>query len=320
MKMQNHVTAIRDRKMPVRLKKIKKLGTIKPHYVESTPFVWKDELMIFEWVRSDFWAHNGNERGYYHIVNLEKNTASKPFAHEHAFGCSYTENGKVYVYGIRGNDGWTNKLDMFVSSDLENWEERECLTVPEDMCAFNTSVCKGKDGYVMAIEVGTKESKHPIIGCNFTMIFAVSKDLYNWELLPIEKYIYSADRYTACPSIRYFGDYYYMVYLEELPFERYVPYVARSKDLETWEIGDYNPFLTFDDEDKKFVYPERLSEEEKKYIANAYDCNNSDVDFCDYNGKTIITYSWGNQHGKEFLALAEYDGTLEELLKSFFAD
>ena len=35
-------------------------------------------------------------------------------------------------------------------------------------------------------------------------------------------------------------------------------------------------------------------------------------------GKTLITYSWGNQYGKEFLALAEYDGSSEEFLKSFF--
>ena len=35
-------------------------------------------------------------------------------------------------------------------------------------------------------------------------------------------------------------------------------------------------------------------------------------------GKTVIMYSWGNQHGKEFLAMAEYDGSLQELLESFF--
>ena len=57
---------------------------------------------------------------------------------------------------------------------------------------------------------------------------------------------------------------------------------------------------------------------EDKYIANAFDCNNSDIAFCDYNGKTIIMYSWGNQYGKEFLAMAEYDGSLQELLESHF--
>ena len=105
MKMIDHNKPIQQKKMPIREKKIKKLGTIKPHYVESTPFVWKDELVIFEWVRADSWAHNGNERGYYHIFNPEKNTCSKPFGYDHSFGSSYEENGVVYVHGVKGNDG-----------------------------------------------------------------------------------------------------------------------------------------------------------------------------------------------------------------------
>ena len=69
---------------------------------------------------------------------------------------------------------------------------------------------------------------------------------------------------------------------------------------------------------KKILYPEKFNEEQVQYIENAFNLNNSDVDFCTFNGKTIILYSWGNQLGKEFLALAEYDGTEEEFLKSFF--
>ena len=56
----------------------------------------------------------------------------------------------------------------------------------------------------------------------------------------------------------------------------------------------------------------------RNYAENAVNCNNSDFDLCDYNGKTIITYSWGNQLGKEFLALAEYHGNSREFLQSFF--
>lgn len=319
MKMIDCEKAIRDRDMPIMNKKIKKIGTIKPHFVESTPFVYNDELMIFEWVRPDSWAHDGNKKGYYHIVNLEKNTSSAPFAYEHAFGCCYEENGIVYVFGVKGNDGWTNQIDMFWSDDMKKWKSKEAVVkVPKDMCVFNTSVCKGKDGYVMAIEVGTRASKHPIIGCNFTMVFAESKDVFEWSLLPMEDYVYSPDRYTACPSIRFYGEYYYMVYLEAFPFGRFDPYVARSKDLLEWEIADMNPFLHYGDEDKKIIFPERLTEADKELILNAYNCNNSDVDFCDYKGKTIITYSWGNQVGKEFLAMAEYDGCLCELLESRF--
>ena len=113
MKMIDHNEAIQKKKMPIQAKKIKKLGTIKPYYVESTPFVWNGELVIFEWVRSDSWTHNGNEHGYYHIFNPGKNSVSKPFGYDHAFGSSYEENGTVYVHGVSGSDGWTNQIDMF---------------------------------------------------------------------------------------------------------------------------------------------------------------------------------------------------------------
>ena len=78
------------------------------------------------------------------------------------------------------------------------------------------------------------------------------------------------------------------------------------------------PLLRYFPSDKQIICPERFTAEEKEYIENAVDCNNSDFDMCYYNGKTVITYSWGNQYGKEFLALAEYDGSNEEFLKSFF--
>ena len=61
-----------------------------------------------------------------------------------------------------------------------------------------------------------------------------------------------------------------------------------------------------------------MTDEQRKFIAGAVDRNNSDVDFCEYRGRTIITYSWGNQRGTEFLAEAVYDGTLASFLKGFF--
>jgi len=305
-------------KMPRQKKKIKKLGTLKPHFVETTPFVRGGRLYNFEWVRSDAWAHNGRKEGYYHIVDMETFEESKPFGYGHAFGCCYEENGTVYVHGVQGNEGWTNKIDVLWSDDMENWNCKLALEMPYGLYVFNTSVCKGPDGYIMAIEVGTRESKHPIAGCNFTIVYAKSPDLFNWELLPMDKYIYSPSKYTACPSIRYYDGYYYIVNLESAPFHRWIPYIVRTPDFELYEPGLINPFLMFGDEDKELMYPERLTDEEKELIETAFNCNNSDVDFCDFNGKTVITYSWGGQSGLEFLAMAEYDGTLEELLKSHF--
>jgi hypothetical protein len=111
---------------------------------------------------------------------------------------------------------------------------------------------------------------------------------------------------------------YYIVYLEGLPFYRWTPYIVRAHDLLEFEVGILNPFMLFGDEDRQLFHPEFFSKEEIESIKNSPNCNNSDVDFCEHLGKTYITYSWGNQLGNEFLALAEYDGSLEELLKSFF--
>jgi hypothetical protein len=139
-------------------------------------------------------------------------------------------------------------------------------------------------------------------------------------MLDTMDYSYCRDRYTACPCLRYVDGYYYIICLESAPFHRWIPYIARSRDLKEYELGVINPVMWFDNEDKKVICPERFTAEELDYIAHAVNCNNSDFDMCEYRGKTVITYSWGNQYGKEFLALAEYDGTQEEFLKSFFAD
>ena len=131
MKIIDFNVAIKQKQMPINQKKIKKLGTLKLDVVESTPFVWKDELVIFEWIRSG-WGRTKNEKGYYQIFNPVKNTASEPFGHEHAFGCAYEEKGIVYVYGVKGNGGWTNQLDMFWSNDSVHWHSTRC----RDVCRY----------------------------------------------------------------------------------------------------------------------------------------------------------------------------------------
>jgi len=70
-------------------------------------------------------------------------------------------------------------------------------------------------------------------------------------------------------------------------------------------------------DDKKIADP-RLTVEQRDKIAKAVNINNSDVDFCEFKGRMIIYYSWGNQQGIEFLAQAYYNGSLADFLQSFF--
>ena len=76
--------------------------------------------------------------------------------------------------------------------------------------------------------------------------------------------------------------------------------------------------MMFDDEDKRIARVNSLDAPTAQAMMRAVNCNDSDVDFCDFNGRTVILYSWGNQRGTEFLARAEYDGTWQERLESYF--
>lgn len=316
--LKSYREQLKTAEIPVR-KTLRKLGTVKISAVEATPVVWKDKLLRFEWSRNSEWGKPGGvkrETGCYYFIDMETEAVVSEFAEGHAFGCCYTENEKMYVHGVKGNGGG-NEISTFVSSDLQHWEQSTALVLPEQIQIYNTSVCKAGDRYVMAIEIGGDD---PAVGRPYTCVFAESKDLVHWNMLDMMEYSYCRDRYTACPCLRYYDGYFYIICLESAPFHRWIPYIARSHDLRDFELGVINPVMWFDNDDKKVIHPERFTKEQLEYLSKAVNCNNSDFDMCDYGGKVVITYSWGNQYGKEFLALAEYDGTQEEFVKSFFAD
>lgn len=88
--------------------------------------------------------------------------------------------------------------------------------------------------------------------------------------------------------------------------------------MKQWESSRLNPVMASSGDDKIIANP-TLTAEQRKAIAEAVDINNSDVDLCEYRGKRVISYSWGNQQGQEFLAEAVYEGTLVSFLGGFFS-
>ena len=66
----------------------------------------------------------------------------------------------------------------------------------------------------MALEIGAPDE---IAGKPFTIVFARSDNMIDWEMLDPIKYVHTKDRYSACPVIRYSEGYYYMI-LESLRF------------------------------------------------------------------------------------------------------
>lgn len=288
---------------------IEKLGTIDCDMVETTPVVWRGKLLRFEYVRENY-RPNTTGMSYFRFADVAAGSVTPAFAAGYHLGSAFVQGDTMYVYGVPKWGG--GQIQVFWSKDLRQWRDGLALDLP-GWEIFNTSVCKGADGYVMAFEIGAPPAE---TGVAFTMRFARSPDLLHWQLTPADC-VYTKDRYSACPALRYLDGRYYMIYLEARPGPTYEPHIVRSRDLVTWESSPHNPLMQFGPEDKRIANP-RLTAEQRARIEQAVNLNNSDVDLCEFEGRTVITYSWGNQQGNEFLAEAVYKGRLADFLRGWF--
>ena len=289
--------------------RIVKLGTIACDTVETTPLVWRGRLYRFEYVRPGD-RHNATGNSYLHLVDLVTGQPTPPFGQGYHLASAYSTGERVYVYAppIWG----ASTLRVFWSDDLVHWESALALDVP-GWGIYNTAVCRDPQGYLMAIELGEPPE---LVGERFTMLFARSGNLLDWEVLSPE-HVYAREKYTACPAMRWLDGWYYMVYLAHEP-PGFNPYIVRSRDLVTWEASPFNPIMHYQpDVDRRIANP-ALSTEDCAAIAVAVNINNSDVDFCEFEGRVVLYYSWGNQEGIEFLAEAYYEGTEADFLRGFF--
>lgn len=277
--------------------------------VETTPVVFGGRLLRFEYVRENY-RPNKTGTSYFRFVDVESGECTPAFAHSHHFGSAFVNNGTAFVYGVKSGGGPI--MRVFWSADLKEWNSKVALDLL-GWGMFNSSVCRGKERYVMAIELDKPPQE---VGVPFTVRFAESDDLISWRLTPPDC-VYSKDRYTACPALRFFGSHYYMIYLEAKPGPPYEPHIVRSRDLVHWQSSPFNPVMQFSDEDKR-IASAGLDAGQRERIRRAININNSDLDLCEFRGKTVIYYSWGNQTGTEFLAEAVYDGSLKDLLETFF--
>jgi len=288
---------------------IRRLGTIDCDLVETTPVVFKGRLYRFEYVRMGY-AGNTTGDSYFRFVDHETGACSPGFARGYHLGNVMVHEDVLYVTGTDIWDG--ERVDLFASGDMESWKTWNALNLP-GYGIFNTSMCRAEDGFVLMFEVGKPPE---IAGVPFTARFATSADLRTWELTAAEC-TYSKDRYTAPHALRWLEGWYYNFYLEALPGPAYDQRVVRSRDLVKWELSPLNPVLEASDEDRVAASP-NLTAQERARIATAVNINNSDIDFCEFEGRLIINYSWGSQQGVEHLAEGVYEGTLREFLLGWY--
>lgn len=297
---------------------IRKLGTIACDIVEATPLVFRNELYRFEYIRPSVRnVKNTLGTSYFQLVNVRNGALSAPFAFDHHLGCAYVDQDTVYSVGCAGR--WdSDTLHFYRSTDLQNWEQYAELHMP-GWGINNTGICRMGDVYTLLIEISAPEEE--VGRAKYTFRFLQSTDLTHWTLTPHEC-AFQRDRYAGGPAIYTVPDdpHYYVGYLEAYPTGKFANCLARSTDLIHWEYSPFNPLLMYDDaEDKKIASP-FLTPDERERIRGALDVNNSDMEMCEYLGRTILYYSWGDQHGTEFLAEAAYEGSMRDLLQGFFPE
>ncbi len=330
--MSEYLYGLRQRtaKKPI----IKKLGAIR-RGIEQTPVIFKERPIMVE---SRLAGTDGVDVQHIRVIDLETDEVYAILGNDHHFASAYAENDTLYIFCTdmhdnkemtmfdtdKGEDAWHDNrgghnVCMYKTTDLKTFTYKEIIYSKEKRF-WNTSVCKGKDCYMMAIEVSAEDGyPNEKIGVHFTEFFAKSYDLENWEMLP-DEYSYTAERYNACPALRYFGGYYYMICLEELPALSYAPYVYRTENFTDYQVGFHNPIMMYGDDDRVICKgcEKNFSEEDIDLLENGLNINCSDVDLFEYKGKTYLFYANGDQMSYAFLCKAVYDGKMENLLKGFF--
>lgn len=295
---------------------IRKLGTIACDIVETTPLVFGGRLYRFEYIRAKK-QNPANDTGasYFRLVEYDTGRIVTELARGCHLGCAYADGETLYAVGVRERWGG-DTLGIFRTSDLCSWEETSVRFPGYGI--YNTGACKMDGGYTLLMEIDAPKDE---CGVPFTFRFARSDDMTHWTMTP-PACVFQKERYAGGPAIYTFpGDpYYYVLYVEALPGGFYTTCAARSRDLTAWEYSPVNPLLMYGDEDKVIANP-ALSEAARARIAFAHDVNNSDVELCGWDGGTVLMYSWGNQHGNEFLAEARCELPPRELLRGlFYAD
>lgn len=219
----------------------------------------------------------------YNTVTQAEQTIATGFM----FASAFVHNSEIYVFATQKTGGSIYEF-RYVSGA---WVSKTLLNPPFGVKYFNHSVTRSQYGYVMAVE--TNESPY----IPFTVIFYYSDDMVGWAQIP---YVYGKDRYTACPTIRWFNGTYYLFYLAiDRPVGKYFTRVAKSTNLINWTEAA-----------NTVLYPGNP--------AGAGQINTSDFDLVQNGSVTTCVWIDGNQATFGDLKEGTYNGTEQQFCESFF--
>jgi len=270
--------------------------------MENTPVIFQGRPLLVQNHRTT--KREEQEQAYLFIQDLVTGNQVARLGTGFSFVSAYVNGDELNVFGtVNTNDEWTKDIYRFWSTDLKSWKQQLVIARDGDEHLFNASVCRDDQGYVMAFE-----SNKPV---QWSFRFARSKDLSHWEKVPgINCADLAESTYWACPAIRYFAPYYYVLYgaMREkgpgksyqyrLPETKWVTFLARSKDLANWELSPTKgPMLDPD---------------------SGEGVNNTDADLFQYEGNTYVYYATGDQSTWGTIRVAMYAGPMQQMLEAFF--
>jgi hypothetical protein len=276
--------------------KLVKLPAVFSGIMENTPIIYNGRPMLVLNHRDD--TKNKTDgyvaSMYCYLKDLATGNEIARFGEGYSFVNAFVDGKRLHVFASQGsNHDWFQSINHFWSDDLKTWKKEPAIAKQGDEHLFNCSVCRDPQGYLMAYE-----SSKPVMFC---FRFARSKDLAQWKKIPGLLFTGEKREYSACPVVRYFAPYYYVIYLHAaIPGHNgWVSYVARSKNLETWDLSPMNPIL------------EAASDE---------GVNASDVDLFELDGHTYLYYATGDQQTWSSLRVAMYAGPMKELFEKWFPE
>lgn len=263
--------------------------------MENTPVIFNSRLLMVANYRPSGGSDVDEKDSYLYIDDLTSGEEIVRFGSAHSFVSAFVEGNELNVFALDFSDSgkvWNSSgIDRFSTIDLKNWKTEKVILAEGGEHLFNTSVCRDDKGYLMAYE-----SDQPT---KFCFKFARSNDLSTWEKIPGLVYTGTHNEYSACPVIRYYAPYYYVIYLHApvSGHNGWISYLSRSKDLIEWDLSPFNPVLE----------------------AEAWEGKNaSDVDILEYEGRTYLYYATGDQQTWSTIRVAMYEGSMKSFYESHF--
>ena len=253
---------------------------------ENTPVIFHGKPFLVENC-----GKTSERDAYLKIRDLCTGSVITEFGTGYYFVNAFVNGDVIHVFASQCiKDGYKD-IHHFTSTDLKHWNKELAVPAEGDEQLFNCSVCRDNKGYLMAYE-----SNRPI---GFVFRFARSRDLSKWEKVPGVTFAGEKLEYSACPVVRYFAPYYYVIYLHAaIPGHNgWVSFLARSKDLTTWQLSPQNPILE---------------------ASEGEGCNNSDVDLFEWEGNTYLFYATGDQKTWGNLRVAMYAGAMKDFYEASF--